>query len=385
MLTISRLRRQDVVKGAADNEGNRTRALLVDDQVYQVDDKPFACGGWGRIFYCSNSADPRRLYVYKELQLQAPRRRSLDVQLSTAADIGREMDALEALHPDVLRGAVDLYGKRFGFVQTLQDGTLADAIPKLRGMRIGRGLLLSRLALHMVQAVLHLHTHDPVMVHNDVKPGNMFYRRISCGIVVRLLDFGMSFELDDADNAPTNTSAYATPESLNGPGSTAADMWGLGLSIMRLAGEHPFQPFADDFTRYDPATDAGRTLRRLSYNAFFAARDGLPMPRGVPSKHAALIRRCWARVDHLNPELRDLVKELLAGDPASRPAAVEAHARLQAANAGVREIPAWHVLPMPTQRSQKVLALRRAYKSLEHDIFVAQQINRERNAHANQQ
>ena len=35
------------------------------------------------------------------------------------------MDALEALQPDVLRAAFELHGKRFGLVQTLQDGTLA--------------------------------------------------------------------------------------------------------------------------------------------------------------------------------------------------------------------------------------------------------------------
>jgi serine/threonine protein kinase len=101
-----------------------------------------------------------------------------------------------------------------------------------------------RLYLGVLHAVAH--AHGNLIVHRDIKPGNVFVK--SDG-TVKLLDFGIAKLIDDESEAAQLTRAsavaltpqYAAPEQLLGqPITTATDVYALGLLLyLLLTGEHP--------------------------------------------------------------------------------------------------------------------------------------------------
>jgi hypothetical protein len=101
-----------------------------------------------------------------------------------------------------------------------------------------------RLFLGVLHAVAH--AHNNLIVHRDIKPGNVFVKPDG---TVKLLDFGIAKLIDDDSEAAQLTRAsaialtpqYAAPEQLLGqPISTATDVYALGLLLyLLLTGEHP--------------------------------------------------------------------------------------------------------------------------------------------------
>jgi eukaryotic-like serine/threonine-protein kinase len=105
-----------------------------------------------------------------------------------------------------------------------------------------------RARVSLFQGVLHAvaHAHSNLIVHRDIKPGNVF---VKADGTVKLLDFGIAKLIDDDSEAAQLTRAsaialtpqYAAPEQLLGePVSTATDVYALGLLLyLLLTGEHP--------------------------------------------------------------------------------------------------------------------------------------------------
>lgn len=102
-----------------------------------------------------------------------------------------------------------------------------------------------RLFIDVLRAVAHAHTN--LIVHRDIKPGNVYVRPDG---TVKLLDFGIAKLIDAESGEPTPatragagplTPQYAAPEQLLGqPISTVTDVYALGLLLyLLLTGEHP--------------------------------------------------------------------------------------------------------------------------------------------------
>lgn len=90
--------------------------------------------------------------------------------------------------------------------------------------------------------------HARGVIHRDLKPDNLFITKDG----LKVLDFGITRALDDADRAAKltavgstlGTPAYMVPEVCNGAiPAAAADVYALGITFYEaFAGAHPFQP-----------------------------------------------------------------------------------------------------------------------------------------------
>ncbi len=81
-------------------------------------------------------------------------------------------------------------------------------------------------------ALDHLHGHEPPVVHQDVKPGNLIL--VPDGHVV-LVDFGLSVPGGtDRPGRYGGTRGYAAPELAAGTATAAADVYGLAATAFAL-------------------------------------------------------------------------------------------------------------------------------------------------------
>lgn len=161
-----------------------------------------------------------------------------------------------------------------------------------------------RLFLDVLGAVNHAHTH--LVVHRDIKPGNILVTREG---TVKLLDFGIAKLLQSEDRAELTqagayalTPEYASPEQLLGePVTTATDVYALGLVLYNLlTGAHP------------------RAARQLAGHELVRAvlNEELPQPS------AAVSSRASARA--LAGDLDNIVAKALKNNPSERYASAAA-------------------------------------------------------------
>lgn len=142
-------------------------------------------------------------------------------------------------------------------VGTLQDGSIYLVMELLKGRDL-HAVLQDKGTLGVVEAVsLVLQAceglaaaHRAGIVHRDIKPGNLFLTERPDGSpLVKLLDFGISKQLEAADEALTSSSAflgspsYMSPEQLRAARDVdgRADIWSLGVVLyIALSGRLPF-------------------------------------------------------------------------------------------------------------------------------------------------
>ncbi len=141
-----------------------------------------------------------------------------------------------------------------------------------------------RIAYDLAEALLHLEEHG--VVHGDLSPDNVF---ITHGGVVKLIDFGSARLLEGVTSGTASFAKpmYVAPERLLGePGDSKSDLFSLGVVLYEMLTGHG--PWRDD------SGGSGRAARKLV--------------------------RLSERVRGLPGRLEDVVHELLARNPADRPA-----------------------------------------------------------------
>ncbi len=142
-------------------------------------------------------------------------------------------------------------------VQVLDCDTLADGSPFLVMERLeGRSLraaarelsgsgrrLTTRnvweIARQVCEGLYRAHSHEPIVVHADLKPDNIYLHQPEFGEpAVKLLDFGIAQVLEDTVRAPhslVGTPRYMSPEMLRHETvSPKADLYSVGLVIYEL-------------------------------------------------------------------------------------------------------------------------------------------------------
>lgn len=205
--------------------------------------RPLGRGGMGEV-WLARQVDGR---VQREVALKLP-------GMLQHGDVwrerfGRERDILARLeHPHIARfydaGVADSgqpwLAMECVFGKTLLEHAAARALP------IPQRLALLR---QVLAAVAHAHRH--LVVHRDLKPGNVLVDEAG---VVKLLDFGIAKFVEQGAGADTTgeltrlggrmmTLRYAAPEQVAGEGiTTATDIYALGVMLHELVtGASPYR------------------------------------------------------------------------------------------------------------------------------------------------
>jgi len=97
----------------------------------------------------------------------------------------------------------------------------------------------SRFMLHIMKAMVHMHSQNPPVIHRDLKPENLLMFE---GEKVKVTDFGWSAESEEIRNTFCGTQEYLAPEMIKGTGHDAKlDIWTLGVLLFEMVhGKTPF-------------------------------------------------------------------------------------------------------------------------------------------------
>jgi serine/threonine-protein kinase len=157
----------------------------------------------------------------------------------------RERQTLAALeHPNIARlldGGATSSGQPY-LVMELVEGEPIDAYCDRR-----RASLDERLELFLVVCEAVRHAHQNLVVHRDLKPGNIL---VTAEGTPKLLDFGIATVLDPTGARQATSAAerrltpeYASPEQLAGAGATTTfDVYSLGVILCELlCGRGPYR------------------------------------------------------------------------------------------------------------------------------------------------
>ncbi len=153
-------------------------------------------------------------------------------------DEGRIIASLE--HPNIITVYDVVSTEKYDFIamEYLEGGDLDRALSK--GIDIFQALdILSKIA-----AALHV-VHKQGIIHGDIKPGNIIFRKNGCPVLV---DFGISHQSEPKKEIHSSgevyaSPSYASPELIQGrPFDYRTDLYSLGIMMYELlVGEKPFQ------------------------------------------------------------------------------------------------------------------------------------------------
>ncbi|WP_325052921.1 protein kinase domain-containing protein [Actinomadura sp. WAC 06369] len=237
-------------------------------------------GGMGEVFLAR--ADDGRMVAVKMLHAALP------AEFQARDRLRREVEAMRRISSRHVVELVDhdLDAEQPYIVTRYVEGTSLLETVKGRGPLPRDGLL--RLAGGLAEALAAVHAADSV--HRDVNPGNVM---LVAGAPV-LIDFGIAY-LSGATRltqGPMGTPGYVSPEVLEGrPSGPPTDVFGWAATIA----------FAATGRRAYEATSPAAFVRRVLTG--------------------------WPDLAGIEPDLKEVLEDALARDPADRPDAQELAAR----------------------------------------------------------
>ncbi|MEP6762882.1 MAG: serine/threonine-protein kinase [Gemmatimonadaceae bacterium] len=138
-----------------------------------------------------------------------------------------------------------VHDDEFHLVEDYVAGEAWDLVIKRRGPITEREAC--NVALDVLDALIYLHTRDPIIIHRDIKPSNLI-RRAADGRTM-LIDFGGVREvLDDESGTVIGTPAFAPPEQEKGKPIATSDLYALGATLLQLVTGKPPHAWHDLIT-----------------------------------------------------------------------------------------------------------------------------------------
>ncbi|OHT08056.1 STE family protein kinase [Tritrichomonas foetus] len=150
--------------------------------------------------------------------------------------IFNEIKLLEQLeHPRILRLShawIDKKRKVLVFItEFFRNGTIRSYIGDV--VRRPSRSVISKWCKQVLEGLDYMHTHDPPVIHRDLKCDNLFIDA-SEGIV-KIGDFGLSKAIPTGEAVSClGTPAYTAPEVYSGKYTTKADIWSFGLCVLEM-------------------------------------------------------------------------------------------------------------------------------------------------------
>ena len=224
-------------------------------------------------------------------------------------------------HPNIaslLDGGITADGRPF-FAMELASGEPIDSYcDRLRLT------LRQRIELFLVVCDAVQHAHRNLVVHRDLKPGNVI---VTPDGEVKLLDFGIAKVLDPSHGSDQRTTAlgvrltpeYAAPEQIvMGPTTTATDVYSLGVVLYELlSGKRPYVFTNGSMSEIEDVvckTDPRRPSTRVVFRDAEAKEEtsGLPRSSWLRSTNPGALRQS------LSGDLDSIILKALEKEPQRR-------------------------------------------------------------------
>ena len=147
----------------------------------------------------------------------------------------REIEVLGRLEHPAIPGFIGTFEQEAGSFHLVMErvpGRTLEAIAQTKPLPDDE---LRDLAVRVLDVLIYLHQQDPPVIHRDIKPANLV--RDDDG-TVHLVDFGgvRSAMRSGGGSTVVGTFGYMAPEQLHGEASPRTDLYGLGATLVALAG-----------------------------------------------------------------------------------------------------------------------------------------------------
>lgn len=267
------------------------------------------CGAFGRVRKAQNKATGQ-IFAVKEARIR-------DGEEKHFENLQRELEICKGLrHRHIVSCLGHEYHSEnqtmFIYLEYVAGGSLRHMLNEFGPLT---GKLLQKATRGVLKGLTYLHTHDPPVVHRDLKGANVL---VDLNYCVKLADFGCS-------KCDVNTQTFTTygsilwmaPEVLQGAGSgRMADIWSFGCLFIEM------------LTAADPWGKAAFDNPMQAIFAIAASERIPPFPETLTDVSRDFLSACLRRLPAERPTAVQLLKHQLIQDgcrSASRPTSRETY------------------------------------------------------------